>query len=100
MSYEEIDAKTMQEHLLIVNTTPLGMYPNTNECPNIPYSFLTKAHLLFDLVYNPEETLFIQNGLRQNASVKNGLEMLHLQAEESWAIWNDTASIEDTISTR
>jgi shikimate dehydrogenase len=100
MSYEDIDAKTMQEHLLIVNTTPLGMYPNTNECPNIPYSFLTKAHLLFDLVYNPEETLFIQNGLRQNTSVKNGLEMLHLQAEESWAIWNDTTSIEDTISTR
>jgi shikimate dehydrogenase len=100
LSYEGIDAKTIQEHLLIVNTTPLGMHPKTNECPNIPYSFLTKEHLLFDLIYNPEETMFLQKGKARNALVKNGLEMLHLQAEKSWAIWNDQEAIKDTISTK
>jgi shikimate dehydrogenase len=74
------------------------MHPKTNECPNIPYSFLTKEHLLYDLIYNPEETLFLQKGKEQNALVKNGLEMLYLQAEKSWEIWNNDEAIKDTIA--
>lgn len=73
---------------LIVNTTPLGMYPNPDNCPDIPYQQLTKKHFLFDLVYNPEETLFMKKGMENGASVKNGLEMLRLQAEKSWDIWS------------
>lgn len=97
LSYEELSANSLQEHLLIVNTTPLGMQPHTKDCPPIPYSFLTENHLLYDLIYNPEETLFLQKGKEQNALVKNGLEMLHLQAEKSWEIWNDENATKETI---
>jgi len=71
-----------------VNTTPVGMYPNSETCPNIPYECLTKKHLLFDLIYNPDHTLFMRKGAEQGAEVKNGLEMLLLQAFVSWDIWN------------
>ncbi len=88
LDYESIDEKIIKKHLLIINTTPLGMYPNIDECPNIPYQFLTHNHLLFDLVYNPEETLFLKKGKQQNALISNGLQMLIAQAEVAWKIWN------------
>ena len=72
----------------LVNTTPVGMYPHADEAPPIPYEALSPRHLLYDLVYNPEETLFLRRGTEQGATVKNGLEMLHLQAIASWEIWN------------
>ena len=88
--YENIDEKLMKENLIIINTTPLGMYPKTDEIPEIPYEFITDKHLLYDLVYNPAETLFLKKGKERGAIVKNGEEMLVLQAEESWRIWNDS----------
>jgi shikimate dehydrogenase len=88
LAYAELDKMVMQEHTLIINTTPLGMYPNTNEAPVIPYEFIGKEHLLFDLIYNPAETLFLQKGKAQGATVLNGERMLVIQAEESWRIWN------------
>ena len=86
--YKDIDEKLMKENLVIINTTPLGMYPKTNESPDIPYQYITDKHLLYDLVYNPAETLFLKKGKEQGATIKNGEEMLLLQAEESWRIWN------------
>ncbi len=77
----------LQDFQLIINTTPLGMYPHTEFCPQIPYESITNQHILYDLVYNPEETTFLKNGRKQGASTKNGLEMLYLQAEKSWEIW-------------
>ena len=79
----------MQEYTVIVNCTPVGMFPKVNAAPDIPYECLTPRHLLFDCVYNPEDTLFMQKGRAQGAVVKNGLEMLHLQAMASWRFWND-----------
>lgn len=87
--YEDIDEKVISERLLIINATPLGTYPKVEGCPNIPYQFLTNNHLLFDLVYNPEVTRFMSLGLEKGATVKNGYEMLLLQAERSYAIWNE-----------
>lgn len=72
---------------LIVNTTPLGMHPNIDTMPDIPYSHISKGHYLYDLIYNPDETLFLNEGKEHGASTKNGLEMLELQAEKSWDIW-------------
>lgn len=89
MSYGDINAAIMEEHKLIVNCTPLGMFPKVDACPDIPYDMLTPEHLLYDLVYNPLETLFLKLGREHGAAVKNGLEMLHLQAEASWQFWND-----------
>ena len=86
--YEQIDAKMMQERLVIVHATPLGTYPNVDVAPRIPYDQITSRHVLFDLVYNPEETLFLRNGKHRGAKIKNGLEMLHLQAEKAYEIWN------------
>lgn len=88
INYKDIDADTIKEHRLIVNTTPLGMKPNADSFPNLPYDAMTEDHVLYDLVYNPEVTKFMQYGLDANAKVKNGLEMLHLQADRSWEIWN------------
>ncbi len=88
LGYNQITNETLSEYKLIVNTTPLGMFPKTDSCPDIPYSSLSSEHLLFDLIYNPEETLFLKKGNEQGAQIKNGLEMLHLQAEEAWRIWN------------
>ncbi len=78
----------INEYPLIVNCTPLGTYPHTDTCPDIPYQKLSAKHFLFDLVYNPEVTLFMQKGIDRQAQVKNGYEMLVLQAEKSWEIWN------------
>ncbi|MEN8116084.1 MAG: shikimate dehydrogenase [Bacteroidota bacterium] len=88
ISYEEIDAKMMDDRLLIINATPLGTYPKVDTFPNIPYEFITDKHLLFDLVYNPEETLFMKKGKAKGATVKNGYEMLLRQAIKSYEIWN------------
>ena len=87
-SYEQLTPTLMQEYTLIINCTPLGMYPNIVEAPQIPYHALSDKHYLFDLIYNPEKTLFLQKGEEQGAAIKNGYEMLVLQAEESWRIWN------------
>jgi len=76
-------------HKLIINTTPLGMYPRINEMPNLPYEKLNEDHYLYDLIYNPEKTLFLQQGELKGAKIKNGSEMLILQAERSWQIWNN-----------
>jgi shikimate dehydrogenase len=95
--YQELNSEIIRENLLIVNTTPLGMFPLTNQCPNFPFQYLSEKHLLFDLIYNPEETLFLHNGRLRNAQIKNGKEMLILQAEKSWSIWNDSNSINDMV---
>jgi shikimate dehydrogenase len=88
LTYDELDATLMDEYKVIINCSPVGTYPNTGEAPFIPYQFITPAHYLFDLVYNPEVTLFLQKGKEQGATIKNGYEMLVLQAEENWKIWN------------
>ncbi len=87
-SYEELNEHVMTAFKLIVNTTPVGMYPDVEEAPAIPYEFLTPAHLLYDLVYNPPETAFLKKGKEMGTATVNGLSMLHLQAEEAWKIWN------------
>jgi shikimate dehydrogenase len=86
--YSDIDKKMMEERLIIINATPLGTFPKTENCPAIPYEYITKDHVLFDLVYNPEITLFMKKGIEKGAKVKNGLEMLHGQAIAAWEIWN------------
>lgn len=88
LSYEDITPEVMAEYTLVINTTPLGMYPNTDECPPLPYAALTNKHYLYDLVYNPPSTLFLQKGEERGAVVKNGQDMLLIQADESWKIWN------------
>lgn len=86
--YEEIDSRIMTERLLIINATPLGTFPDVDTSPKIPYELITENHLLFDLVYNPETTKFMKMGLKKGATVKNGNEMLQLQALKSYKIWN------------
>ncbi len=88
ITYNDLDNSLIRDSHLIVNTTPLGTYPDTNTAADIPYHLLTEDHYLYDLVYNPEETLFMKYGRERGAAVKNGLEMLHIQAERSWEIWN------------
>lgn len=88
ITYADITPAILKEYKIIVNTTPLGMFPNINECPDIPYDQLTPTHLLYDLLYNPDETLFMKKGKQKGATVKNGLEMLLLQAFAGWEIWN------------
>ncbi|MDR2119403.1 MAG: shikimate dehydrogenase [Tannerella sp.] len=88
ITYDRITPQTIEQFTLIVNTTPLGMFPHTDRCPDIPYDLLTPGHILYDLIYNPDETLFMKKGRARGATVKNGLEMLVLQAYESWTIWN------------
>jgi shikimate dehydrogenase len=85
--YSDLNKEIISTHQIIINTTPLGMYPNIDSCPEIPYEYLTSQHYLFDLVYNPEETLFMKKGIEGGAKAVNGLEMLHLQAEKAWEIW-------------
>ena len=87
IGYEEVDEWVLAEHQIIVNCTPLGMHPYENELPDIPYGYLTSNHLLYDCIYNPERTLFLQKGKEMGCRMKNGLEMLHLQADNAWIIW-------------
>ncbi len=89
LSYQQLTADIMHQHTLVINTTPLGMYPSIGEYPPIPYQYAGNGHLFYDLIYRPERTVFLQNAARQGAAVKNGLEMLHLQAERAWQIWNN-----------
>ncbi|MBT6744988.1 MAG: shikimate dehydrogenase [Flavobacteriales bacterium] len=88
LGYKNLSSATIASHKLIINTTPLGTYPNINSLPSIPYEGITKEHILFDLVYNPDETAFLTKGKMMGCIIKNGREMLELQAEKSWAIWN------------
>lgn len=88
ITYCEITPELLASHLVVVNCTPLGMSPNTDAAPDIPYGSLTSRHIAYDLVYNPCETLFLKRAAMQGATVKNGLEMLHRQAEASWDFWN------------
>lgn len=88
LTYEELTPEIMKEYTVIVNCTPVGMYPKVDYCPDIPYDELTPNHLLYDLLYNPNETLFMKKGQARSAVVKNGLEMLLLQAFAAWEIWN------------
>lgn len=89
ITYGEISSQHILDYPLIINTTPLGTFPKTKEAPAIPYSKLTSQNYLFDLVYNPAETLFLQEGKKRGSKTRNGLEMLYLQAERAWEIWRN-----------
>ncbi|MCL3781072.1 shikimate dehydrogenase [Prolixibacteraceae bacterium JC049] len=89
LAYEELTEELMQQYSVVVNTTPLGTYPKEETFPAIPYQYLTKDHLLYDLVYNPSVTTFMKKGIEQGATVKNGHDMLELQALKAWEIWNE-----------
>lgn len=86
--YDQITEELLKDYLIVIHATPIGTFPNVDKCPDIPYQGITPDHILFDLVYNPEETLFLKKGKEQGAKTKNGLEMLHLQAIRAWEIWN------------
>ncbi len=88
LSYQQLKDRGFHDNELIINTTPLGMHPNTNECVDIPYDTINSSNVLIDLIYNPEETLFLKKGKSQGASTYNGLKMLHIQADAAWSIWN------------
>ena len=89
LGYKDLTPEIMAEHTIIVHCTPLGMYPDVNSCPDIPYELISARHLLFDCVYNPEETLFLQKGKAQGATIQNGIGMLYGQAKEAWGIWSE-----------
>ena len=86
----ELDKGVISEHQLIINTTPLGTYPNIQNCPDINFDFIKNHHILFDLTYNPKKTKFLLNGELKGAKTINGYDMLIFQAEKSWSIWNQT----------
>ena len=88
IQYESITPEVIKEYNVIVNCTPVGMYPNTDECPKLPYEAMDNHTILYDLIYNPDQTLFMRKGAEHGAEVKNGLEMLLLQAFASWEFWN------------
>lgn len=88
ISYDDLTEELIKNYQIIINCTPLGTHPNIQDCPNIPYNLLSENHFLYDLIYNPPETMFLKKGKKQGATIKNGLEMLELQAEKSWEIWN------------
>ncbi|MCD8317378.1 MAG: shikimate dehydrogenase [Paraprevotella sp.] len=88
LSYDQLYPEIIAEYKVIVNCTPVGMFPHTNECPDLPYEFIGSDHLLYDLIYNPEETLFLKKGREQGTIIKNGLEMLLLQAYAGWDYWH------------
>ena len=88
ITYEEVTPELVKEYNVIINCTPVGMYPHADECPKLPYEAMDTHTLLYDLIYNPDETLFLKRGREQGATVKNGLEMLLLQAFASWDFWN------------
>lgn len=88
ITYDQVTKSLLEEYTVLINTTPLGMSPDTASFPDIPYQYLSEKHLSYDLVYNPEETTFLSKSLAAGATIKNGLEMLYLQAERSWYFWN------------
>jgi shikimate dehydrogenase len=88
LTYQDVSDNIVKEHTVIINSTPVGTFPNIDDCPDIPYNAITADHYLFDLIYNPEETLFLKKGREKGAVTKNGYEMLVIQAEENWKIWN------------
>jgi shikimate dehydrogenase len=88
ISYEQLSPELVANSKLIINTSPVGMYPEIHECPLIPYDFLTREHILYDLIYNPQETRFMTQGKNKGATVLNGLQMLYKQADRAWEIWN------------
>lgn len=87
-TYDKLTPETVTAYKIIINTTPLGTFPNVEACPNLPYHALTSQHLLYDLVYNPAETAFLKKGSQMGATIKNGAEMLQLQALAAWDIWD------------
>ena len=87
-TYASLTEDDIKKHQIIINCTPLGTFPNIDVCPNIPYESLTSHHIIFDLIYNPEETKFLKLGKQSNAVTINGLNMLKLQAEKAWSIWH------------
>ncbi|GAB4496141.1 MAG: shikimate dehydrogenase [Saprospiraceae bacterium] len=89
ISYKDLSSLLIPHPSLLINTTPLGMSPNEDVCPDLPFEQLTPEHFVYDLIYNPAETLLLQRAKARGCTVKNGLEMLHLQAEAAWEIWND-----------
>ena len=86
--YDQLDETIFKSYQIIINCTPIGTSPKINECPQIPYQFLSPKHLVFDLIYNPEKTLFLQKAAQHGAEIQNGLKMLEFQAEKAWEIWN------------
>ncbi len=88
LTYRDLTPEIIEQCNIIVNTSPLGMFPNLGEKPDIPYDNVGKQHILYDLIYNPEKTLFLKEGEERNATIINGLPMLHIQAEKAWEIWN------------
>ncbi|MFJ1328816.1 shikimate dehydrogenase family protein [Capnocytophaga canimorsus] len=87
-AYTDLSAELLSKYTIIINCTPLGTFPNVTDCPPIPYQHITSQHLLYDLIYNPEKTLFLQKGEQKKATICNGEAMLRLQAEKAWEIWN------------
>jgi len=90
LTYDDVTPEVIDEYNVVVNCTPVGMYPHSDECPKLPYEAMNSRTLLYDLIYNPDETLFMKKGRQQGATVKNGLEMLLLQAFASWEFWNES----------
>lgn len=88
IAYTDLNQAVIEEHSVLINCTPLGTFPEVQLCPDIPYQYISTKHLLFDLIYNPSVTAFLQKGKEKGAEIKNGLQMLQLQAEKSWQIWN------------
>lgn len=86
--YSELTEDIIKSHQLLINCSPVGTFPNIDQYPNIPYSSISEHHILYDLIYNPERTVFLKKGKEQKATIINGLKMLELQAEKSWQIWN------------
>lgn len=88
LTYQQLSKEIIEEYTIIINCSPIGTFPKVDEAPQIPYEYLSESHLLYDLIYNPTKTLFLQKGLEKGATIKNGYEMLLLQAEKNWEIWN------------
>ncbi|MBK7440976.1 MAG: shikimate dehydrogenase [Chitinophagales bacterium] len=95
LTYQQLTKEIISQHSIIINCTPVGMYPDIQLCPEIPYEFITAQHILYDLIYNPGKTLFLEKGEKQGATIKNGLQMLELQAEYAWEIWNNESEEEN-----
>jgi shikimate dehydrogenase len=93
ISYKALAAALLEDHTIIINCTPVGTYPKIDEHPNVPYQYITPKHYLFDLVYNPSKTSFLKKGEEQKATICNGYEMLEIQAEQNWQIWNNKSVI-------